>query len=80
MAASRDTASLLQDECSRDLRSGRDEVHDDIVDARLGERNGCDDEGGEEGRGSISQDEADSAEDVDGGADVIDGIFSIAVQ
>jgi hypothetical protein len=57
-------------------RSGRDEVHDEIVDARLGERNGCDDKGGEGDRDSISRAESDCADDTDGGADDMDDIFS----
>jgi hypothetical protein len=75
MALSWDTASLLQGSCSCVPHSGRVEVHDEIVDALVGERNGCDEEEYEEGCEIISQDEADSGDDVDRGADVVDDIF-----
>jgi len=76
MAASRDIASLLRDECGCAPRSGRDEVHDEIVDARLGERNGCDGMVGEGGRESTSREETDCADDIDGGADDLDDMIS----
>jgi hypothetical protein len=67
---------LLTEDCGC---SGRDVVHDEMVDARLGERKGCDDAGGDCSGESTSREVSDCAEATDGGAVELD-MFAMTMK
>lgn len=77
MAASLDMASISDADRGWLLRSGSVDVQDEMVDTRLGGRNGCGDGGGDNGvcifstRASLGADESDEV--VEGVCDILAG-------
>jgi hypothetical protein len=70
-------SSLLTDDCGR---SGRDAVHDEIVDARLGERKGCDNTRGDFNGEDIPREVSSDCEDATEGGDVEFDMIAIAAE